>query len=54
MSKAPKSRNHLTITTDEGTIELTEKELSRVVGGGVTAAESVDHKHKGEFLLPAV
>jgi hypothetical protein len=34
MSKAPKpSRDHLTVTTQEGTIELAEEELSRVTGG---------------------
>jgi bacteriocin-like protein len=32
---APKSsrRDHLTTTTDESKIELTEQELSRVIGG---------------------
>jgi hypothetical protein len=34
MSNAPKSsRDHLTTTTQEGTIELAEEELSRVTGG---------------------
>jgi len=50
MSKAPKSRNHLTITTDKGTIELTEKELSRVAGGlklDDVKAASIYSKHDG-------
>ena len=34
MTNAPKSsRRHLTTTTDEGKINLTEQELSRVTGG---------------------
>jgi len=35
MTDAPKSsqRDHLTATTDEGKIELTEEELNRVAGG---------------------
>jgi len=34
-----KRRDHLTLTTEEGKIELTEKELDRVTGGS-----EVDHK----------
>ena len=35
MTNAPKSsrRDHLTTTTDESKIDLTEQELSRVAGG---------------------
>jgi len=51
MSKAPKSRNRLTVTTEEGKIELTEKELRRVAGG--VDSESADSKHKG-FLFSDV
>jgi len=49
MRKARKSRDHLTTTTDEGRIELAEKELTRVTGGlklGDIKGESIDDKHK--------
>jgi len=54
MRKGPKSRNHLTKTTKEGKIELTEKELTQVTGGaadtfaklGDIKGESIDDKHK--------
>jgi hypothetical protein len=47
MSQEQKSsrRDHLTLTTEEGKIELMEEQLSRVVGG---RAEPVDGKHKAE------
>ena len=42
MTNAPKSsrRDLLTTTTDEGKIDLTEQELSRVTGGGRKAGGS--------------
>ncbi len=53
MRKTPKSRDHLTTTTDEGKIELSEKELTQVTGGirvslkiGDIKGESLDDKHK--------
>jgi hypothetical protein len=30
----PSRRDHLTLTTEEGKIELMEEQLSRVIGGG--------------------
>ena len=58
MRKTPKSRDHLTTTTDEGKIELTEKELTQVSGGardiflkiGDIKGESIDMKHKDSLF----
>jgi len=54
MRKAPKrsQRDRLTTTSEDGKIELTEKELSRATGGlkldGIEG-ESHDSKHKNEI-----
>jgi bacteriocin-like protein len=37
-SKSEKSKEHLTTTTDQGKIELTEQELNRVSGGSGSGA----------------
>jgi hypothetical protein len=54
--KTPRSRSQLTKTTDDGKIELTEKELTQVTAGtgvflklGEIKGESADDKHKGEI-----
>jgi len=37
---APSRRDHLTLTTDEGKIDLTEKQLDLVSGGAALVAAS--------------
>jgi len=37
-------RDHLTLTTEQGRIELTEQELSRVTGAAVVDYFKYDHK----------
>jgi hypothetical protein len=54
VTNAPKSsrRDLLTTTTDEGKIDLTEQELSRVTGGGRKAGGS--HTDYLTYKLPEV
>jgi bacteriocin-like protein len=51
MSDAPKpARDRLTMTTEAGKIELTEKELSRVTGGTVDIFAKIG-EIKGESTI---
>ena len=49
MSKQGKGshRDHLTATTPDGKIELTEEELSRAVGGAATGDKTIKIKFDG-------
>ena len=42
-------RDHLTLTTEQGRIELTEQELSRVTGAAVPV-DYFKYDHKIDFL----
>ena len=41
--QAPSRRDHLTLTTEEGKIELTEEQLERVTGGYAFAKVTIDY-----------
>jgi hypothetical protein len=45
-SKSKKSKEHLTTTTDQGKIELTEDELGEVTGGVVKAGWNLTGNRK--------
>jgi hypothetical protein len=52
MSNTPKSsRDHLTATTQDGTIELAEEELSRVTGGTAKFKFTATTKDKVDTFL---
>ena len=41
--QAPSRRDHLTLTTEEGKIDLTEKQLDRATGGFAFAKVTIDY-----------